>query len=78
MCLTGHFVNRKFEFLSTILSFSWFHRRHFAINVAQAVQEKLMELNIYEKAIAITTDGAANMTKMFESLRPETRRIHCE
>jgi hypothetical protein len=71
ICLTGHYITPKFEFVSKIIAFSSFHHRHYAINISNAVQEQLKELNIYEKTTTITTDGASNMIKMFETVRPE-------
>lgn len=77
MCLTGHFITSAFQFVSRILSFSWFHHRHSSVNITTAIESNLKELNIYEKTTSITTDGAANMVKMFDSLRSEIKRVHC-
>jgi hypothetical protein len=77
LCLTGHYLTSNFDCVSTIIGFSCFPLRHYANNISKTIQEKLKELNVYEKTITITSDGASNMVKMFETLRPETRRIHC-
>jgi len=61
----------------TILDFSCFPLRHYSINISKTIQESLTELNVYEKTITITSDGASNMVKIFETLRPDMRRIHC-
>ena len=78
ICLTGHYITARFEFVSKIISFAWFDHRHYASHISNTVREKLKELHVYEKTTTITTDGASNMTKMFESLRPDIKRSHCE
>ena len=77
ICLTGHYLKSNFDCVSTIIGFSSFPLRYYATNSSKAIQESLKELNVYEKTITITSDGASNMVKMFETLRPETKRIHC-
>lgn len=78
ICLTGHYINSKFEPVSTVIAFASFSLRHYSSNIAQAVRENLQQLNIHEKTTAITTDGASNMLKMFEMLRPEVAQIYCK
>ena len=78
ICLTGHYITRNFEFVSKIMSFLSFHQRHYATNISNAIREQLKELNIYEKTTTITTDGASNMVKMFETIGPHIRRVYCK
>jgi hypothetical protein len=78
ICLTGHYTTSNFNSVSKIIAFSCFSQRHYATNISIAVQEKLKELNVYDKTTTITSDGAANMIKMFETLRPEIKRVYCK
>lgn len=78
ICLTGHYITTKFEFISKTISFAWFDHRHYAVHISNTVREKLKELRVYEKTTTITTDGASNVMKMFETLRPEIKRVHCK
>jgi len=77
MCLTGHFITSKRKFISKILCFSWFHHRHTSTNISMIIKKELKELNIFEKTRSITTDGAANMLKIGESLRDDAKQIWC-
>ena len=77
ICLTGHYLTSNFDCVSTIIGFSYFPLRHYATNISKTIQESLKELDVHEKTITITSDGASNMVKMFGTLHPETRGIHC-
>ena len=78
ICLTGHYVTPSFHLISKIIAFSYFPQRHYSTNISNVIQDKLKELKIYEKITTITTDGAANMVKSFETLRPEIERVYCK
>lgn len=78
ICLTGHYISSKFELVSTVIAFTTFPFRHSSINISKAVQDNLKQLNIYEKTTTITTDGASNMKKMFQTLTPEVKQIYCK
>ncbi|CAF1422954.1 unnamed protein product [Adineta ricciae] len=77
LCITGHYITSNFEPKSEVLAFSSFEQRHYSTNIAHTLQEKLKELNILEKTTTITTDGAANMVKTFESFRSGIKRVGC-
>lgn len=78
LCITGHYVTSNFESNSTVIAFSTFEQRHYSTNIARAIHEKLKELNVLEKVTTITTDGAANMVKTFDSLRFGIKRVACK
>jgi hypothetical protein len=69
LCLTGHHVDDEFTFKSMILYFGAYHHRHFATNIADEVEQRLRDLNILEKVISVTRDGAKNMVNAFDSFR---------
>ncbi|CAF2036400.1 unnamed protein product [Rotaria magnacalcarata] len=68
LCITGHYCTYEFEYVSTILSFNAFYDRHQGARIAKIVQEKLNQLNAFEKLQCMTTDGARNMVTMHENL----------
>ncbi|CAF0744375.1 unnamed protein product [Rotaria sp. Silwood1] len=77
LCLTGHYITSNYQFVSKILSFSWFHHRHSSTNISMVIKKELKELNVLEKTRSITTDGAANMAKIGETLNGGTEQIYC-
>ncbi|CAF1473767.1 unnamed protein product [Adineta steineri] len=74
--ITGHwFKDPPLEFVSTIIDYSCFNERHTATNIAQVLKEKLMNLDIYHKIIAITCDGAPNVVAALNQLDDFIKRI---
>lgn len=78
MCLTGHYISPNNQFISTILSFTSFHQRHFSSNISMIIKNELKELNIFEKTRSVTTDGAANMLKAGELLGGDIKQVYCK
>ncbi len=78
MCLTSHYISSNNQFISKILSFTWFHHRHFSPNISMIIKKELKELNIFEKARFITIDGVANMLKVVDMLGGDTKQIYCK
>ena len=76
MCLTGHYITMNNEFVSKILSFTWFHHRHFTANISMLIKKELKELNVLEKTRTITTDFAANMLKIYYSFCGDMKKIY--
>lgn len=70
-------MNSKKKFVSKILSFSWFHHRHTSKNISMIIKKELKELHVLEKTRSITTDGAANMSKIGVSLPNDSQQIWC-
>ncbi|CAF2860814.1 unnamed protein product [Rotaria sp. Silwood2] len=78
LCITGHwFKDSPFEFVSKIIHFSSFDERHTATNIARSLKEKLINLEIYHKVIAITCDGAQNLVAALNQLDDSIKRIWC-
>ncbi|CAF1429377.1 unnamed protein product [Adineta steineri] len=78
LCITGHwFKDPPLEFVSTVIDYSCFNERHTATNIAQVLKEKLMNLDIYHKIIAITCDGAPNVVAALNQLDDFIKRIWC-
>ena len=78
ICLTGHFFASKDKFISKILSFSWFYERHTSVNISMFIKKELKDLNMYEKTLSITTDGASSILKIGETLYSGTKQILCK
>ncbi|CAF1200927.1 unnamed protein product [Rotaria sordida] len=77
LCLTGHYITSNYQFVSKILSFSWLHHRHSSTNISMVIKKELKDLNVSEKTRSITTDGAASMAKIGETLYGDTKQIYC-
>jgi hypothetical protein len=78
LCVTGHwFKDSPLEFVSKVINFSCFNERHTATNIAQVIKEKLMNLDIYHKIIAITCDGAQNVIAALNQLDDFIKQIWC-
>ena len=78
LCITGHwFIDSPLEFVSKIIHLSAFDERHTATNIARSIKEKLINLEIYHKVIAITCDGASNLVAALNQLDDSIKRIWC-
>jgi hypothetical protein len=77
LCITGHWLTDDINSVSKIIDFSVFNHRHTAIDIARIVKEKLVALDIYEKIICITCDGAENMVLACYFLNDDIPRIWC-
>ena len=75
--MTGHWTTNSFDSVSKIIDFSSFNTRHAAIEIAKVLKEKLIALNIYEKLVCITTDGASKIVLACELLNDEIFRFWC-
>ena len=71
--LTGHSVDCGFSLSSIILHFGPYHKRHFAENISNEIEQCLRHLNINEKITTITRDGESNMQSAFASFNPAIR-----
>ena len=77
LCITGHWYTDSIDPVSKIIEFSLFENRHTGIEISKAIKEKLVALNIYEKIICITCDGAENMVLACQLLDGNFTRIWC-
>ena len=62
-CLTGHFFNKKFDYISITLAFRRFYKRHTSLNVQEYLEKELEKLGISKKVVSITTDNANDIKK---------------
>ena len=78
LVITGHFVDKNFNEHSKVLKFITFEGRHFSKLIAQAIENELISLGLYNKLVTITCDGASNMRSMFNYFnRPNITYIYC-
>ena len=77
LCITGHGFNEKIEYFSKIIYFSPFKEQHNGFNIAIAIQEKLIDLGIYHKVVAITCDGGGNLISACNQLDGSIKRTWC-
>lgn len=61
--LTGHFISSRFELKRTVLDFSHFPEHHTADQIATTLRLKLRKLNILDRIVSMTCDGASNLKK---------------
>ena len=55
-----------------------FGDRHSSLSIANEIEKHLINLNLYDKLITITCDGASNMRDMFTYFtRQNIKYIHC-
>lgn len=59
--VTAHFITKKWEFVSCLLSCFGYSERHTAQNLHDEISEILREWGISEKVFAMVTDNAANV-----------------
>ncbi|CAF1168436.1 unnamed protein product [Rotaria sp. Silwood1] len=73
-----HHVDKKFDQHSKMLQFMQFEDRHYSLTIANEIENQLINLNLYDKLVTITCDGAPNMREMFNYFsRRNIKYIHC-
>ncbi|CAF3145018.1 unnamed protein product [Rotaria sp. Silwood2] len=78
LVITGHHVDKKFDPHSKMLQFMQFEDRHYSLTIANEIENQLINLNLYDKLVTITCDGAPNMREMFNYFsRQNIKYIHC-
>ena len=77
LCITGHWFNDKIEYFSKVIYFSSFKEQHSGFNIAISIKEKLVDLGIYRKVVAITCDGGGNLISACNQLDGSIKRIWC-
>lgn len=68
ICVTGHFFDDKYKFVSLTLSFQSIRGRHLADRLSQHLKREIMLLNIEEKVRSITSDNASNIVSAIKQL----------
>lgn len=78
MVVTGHyFPTDSFSLKSRILNFSVVDEEHKSCAIAQLLQRKLKELDIFHKVIRVTVDGAKNIVRAIDDVGLSHKRIWC-
>ena len=65
ICLTGHYYNEGFGYLSKVISFRRFIGRSVALRMRQFIRLELQKLKITEKICSITTDNGVSSSTSF-------------
>ena len=68
ICITGHFFDEKYNFISLTLSFRLIRGRHMAVRLAEFIKHEIISLNIEKKVRSITTDNAPNIVSAVNKL----------
>ena len=58
-------MDNDFDLHSKVLKFIASNDRHFSSPIAHNIEKQLKELDLYDKLVTITADGASNMKDMF-------------
>ena len=66
--LTGHFISTRFKLKRTVLDFSHFPEHHSADEIAHTLRSKLRKLNIVDRTVSMTCDGASNLKKALSNV----------
>ena len=61
--LTGHYHDKRYNFISLILNFRLIRGRHFANRLAKFIKHEMVSLGIEQKVLSITTDNAPSIVK---------------
>lgn len=78
LVITGHYFNANgFDLQSKILDFSTFDFQHKSNEISRILETKLRELNIVDKVIRVTADGAPNIIRAVDDLKFDLQRIWC-
>ncbi|CAF3997905.1 unnamed protein product [Rotaria magnacalcarata] len=77
LCITGHWFQDDFTYISKIIDFSYFNERHTGINISSLLTNRLTALNINDKVVSITCDGAENMSSACRTLDENIHKIWC-
>lgn len=69
-CITGHFIDSKWDLKSVILEFKLMPHPHDAISICNFIAQVILEFDIKQKVIAITTDNGSNVVAAINQLIP--------
>jgi hypothetical protein len=65
------------DYITLIVSFKKFYKRHFSVNLEKFIIAELDKLGITEKVISITTDSGADIKKAASNLGNNILRFSC-
>ncbi len=78
LVITGHYFHlSSYNLNSTVLNFSKFDARHTVDEITRILETKLKELNILQKVVCVTADGAANMVRGIDDMNLNLKRVWC-
>ena len=78
LVITGHYFDlSSYNLNSTVLNFSKFDSRHTADEISRILATKLKELNILQKVVCVTADGAPNMVRGIDDMNLNLKRVWC-
>jgi hypothetical protein len=78
LVITGHFFKPDgYHLHSTVLNFSTFDKQHTSVEISRILEAKLKELNILEKVVCVTCDGARNMIRAINDMDLGLKRVWC-
>ncbi|CAF4504217.1 unnamed protein product, partial [Rotaria sp. Silwood2] len=67
----------SFNLQSTVLNFCLVNKEHKSNEISQLLQAKLKELNILNKVVRVTIDGAKNMIRAIDDIGLGSKRVWC-
>jgi hypothetical protein len=77
MCLSGHYYDQHFKFISPILAFRRFHGNHDSERIQGFIINEVEKLDIQTKICAITTDNGSDIRAATENEPQFGIRISC-
>ncbi|CAF3321825.1 unnamed protein product [Rotaria sp. Silwood2] len=75
VCITGHYYDKEFGYLSKVISFRQFIGRSFALRIRQFIRSELNKLKINNKISSITTDNERASTQVTTDDEKEEQQI---
>lgn len=72
-CITGHFINSDWQLKSLILEFQLIPHPHDAPAICDFMKTAIVDLNIQDKILAITTDNGPNVVAAIGLLEKDLR-----
>ncbi|CAF4573800.1 unnamed protein product [Rotaria sp. Silwood2] len=67
VCITGHYYDKEFGYLSKVISFRQFIGRSFALRIRQFIRSELNKLKINNKISSITTDNEVSSYRFYST-----------
>ncbi|CAF4505447.1 unnamed protein product [Didymodactylos carnosus] len=63
ICLTAHYYNDEFDYVSTVIGFGRLNGRKTALRLRKYIQYEVEQMGISAKIVSITTDNGADIRK---------------
>jgi hypothetical protein len=75
MAITGYFLDRDWNYREILLGFEPIHGTHAGANLSAVLLERLEQLNILDRVLAVTTDNASNNNTLVESIQESIQAL---